>query len=201
MSHNITINTEQPYSIMKEGPINSDELSPDPLTYSSKFNSNKQLDYSADYSVSNSMESPVKLDPHESYLHKTGTLFSGKTRRTTLPTGSLEWIYFSDDNKERENDIFSSEAGNIEQKKFVNGLPTVVTRRYPTKFYCVKCGFQGMTRVKEKFGKGAMVLSSLLFVTLLWPCLALVCCSKSCKDYIHECPRCKHIVGKKRFII
>jgi len=199
MSHGITINTDHPYALMKDGVVNQDDFSPDPLTSSSKLVSNK-LDYSADDSISNSIESPVKFNTQESFMQRTGTLFSGKTRRTTLPAGSLEWIYSSDENKEeQEKEIISSDG--THQKKFVNGLPTVVTRRHPTKFYCLKCGFQGVTRVKEKFGKGAWVLSSLLFITLFWPCLALVCCSKSCKDYIHQCPRCNHIVGKKRFII
>jgi len=192
------INHQHPYTLIRDPAHRNGDLSPDPLTWSPQVNKNKFLDYSADNSVSNSIDSPVKLEPPSSEHEKTGNLHSGKTRRATLQASSVDWLFTDDD---KEADDFYLERGTRDKRKFVNGLPTVVTRANPTKFYCIKCHYQGVTMVQEKFGKGAWILSGLLFVTLFWPCIAFVCCSKTCKDHVHTCPRCGNVVGKKRFIL
>jgi len=165
-------------------------------------NLENQLDYSADDSVSNSFGSP-NCKPSDGLFHyKKGAIFSSRTKRTTIPTSSIGWLDSFDEkeNNEQDHNLTITSLSN-HPVKFVNGLPTVVTRATPTKFYCLKCNHKGTTKVRERMGKGAWILSSVLFLTLFWPCLAVVCCSNKCKDYVHECPRCGHVVGKKRFIL
>jgi len=162
---------------------------------------NEQLDYSADDSISNSFNSPPDKPSDGLFHYKKGTTFSSRAKRTTIPTSSIGWLDSFDDKENSEQEDLTMQSQNNHHLKFVNGLPTVVTRAGPTRFYCLKCNYRGTTRVKERMGKGAWILSSLFFLTFFWPCLAVVCCSKKCKDYIHECPRCGHVVGKKRFML
>ena len=192
--------SSQPYSVMRER-TNFEFKMPNALIVSPKSRKTKDPGYSADGSISSLADSPVKVAPEEPiHYDKLASIISNKSRRQTMHTLSGDFSYLSDDNVDLEaGEISTMSMDN--HKKFVNGLPTVVNRRTtPSKFYCLKCNHQGTTVVKEKLGRGAWMLSTLFFLTLFWPCLAVVCCSRSCKDFVHECPNCGNVVGKKKFM-
>ena len=197
MNNNLIEDSKEPYILIKEDSKSQYDLSPDPLSFSPSIPKKRVYDYSADDSISN-VDSPAKTLPGEAFQYKKAMPFTVLKKNQ----GSYVWsgeIPDSSDEK-ADQETLATLTMIPASKKFVNGLPTVVTRKYPTKFYCVKCEYQGMTVIKEKMGKAAIILSTLFFFTLFWPCLAAVCCTRYCKDLIHECPNCGHIVGKRKFM-
>ncbi|CAD8073515.1 unnamed protein product [Paramecium primaurelia] len=68
----------------------------------------------------------------------------------------------------------------------------------PTLIKCFKCGWLGVTKVKNKIGK-ATLCASLLLLVLFCPLFWLPCCLKSCQDKVHFCQSCGIIVGAKLY--
>lgn len=58
---------------------------------------------------------------------------------------------------------------------------------------CPNCSNDIKTMTKTKRGNCVM-LSSIM--SLIFPCMALVCCLPSCHDVVHQCPDCKMVLGK-----
>ena len=173
-------------------------------TFSPPLRKSRDFDYSADAdadgSVSSHTESPIKSFHEGSPSINKGISILPHSKGHSSHKFLGEFSESADERGDEEGVTAMTLAGH--HRKFVNGLPTVVTRKNkPTRFYCTKCHFQGKTRVKEQLGKGAAILSVLFFFMLFWPCLVLICYTSRCKDFIHECPNCGHVVGKKKFLV
>lgn len=198
MSNSPKSNSKQPYYLVKDD--SNLEVGSPLYIMSPQVRKNKDFDYSADNSVSSQTDSPVKTFPEGSPPNNKGISIIPNKKGQFLHKWLGDLSESADEKGDEEGFATTGPAGH--HRKFVNGLPTVVKRRKAsTKFYCTKCHFQGKTRVKEEFGKGATILSVLFFFILFWPCLVLICYTSRCKDFIHECPNCGHVVGKKKFLI
>ena len=66
---------------------------------------------------------------------------------------------------------------------------------YPIKVKCKKCHKVGVSRIQSELGVAAWTWCVLLAPYL---CVGLSCLYlDSCRDKIHYCTRCGHVVGKK----
>lgn len=181
------------YMIMDDSPVHpSRERNP---TFSIPIASPPKKEDDVDYSASNE-ESSVEFMEDES------PGFSSK--RVFFPKGDCEEEKGNQD-KGWKNDVVSipdleenSTSTLKSSVKFVNGLPTVVKRDTSHRFHCLKCSYEGQTKVEYKISRSLAIIMAILFLTLFWPCLAYVACSKEWKDLVHSCPKCGHIVGKRR---
>lgn len=192
--------SKQPYYLVKDD--SNLEIGSPLYTFSPQLRTIKDYDYSADAdgSVSSQNESPVKNFPEGSPATNKGISLLPHTRGHSSHKWLGDLSESSDEKGDEEGVATMTQSGRF--RKFINGLPTVVKKRNKaTKFYCTKCHYQGKTRVKEEFGKGAAILSILFFFILFWPCLVLICYTSRFKDIIHECPNCGHVVGKKKFLV
>lgn len=83
-----------------------------------------------------------------------------------------------------------------EEKDLVGKYPSDASySEYPIKVRCPKCGNVSMTRMSSEMGAAAWVWCVLLSP---FACAGISClCLESCRDKIHFCTRCSHIVGKK----
>lgn len=192
--------SKQPYFLVKDE--SNLEIGSPLHTFSPQIRNGKDYDYSADAdgSVSSQTESPIKNFPEGSPTINKGISLIRPSRGHSSHKFVGDFSESSDERVDEEGVTTMTQSGHY--RKFVNGLPTVVKKKNKsTKFYCTKCHFQGKTRVKEQFGKGAAILSLLFFFILFWPCLVLICYTSRCKDFVHECPNCGHVVGKKKFLV
>lgn len=75
-------------------------------------------------------------------------------------------------------------------------LPTDASHsNYPVKIKCPKCHKVGVTRIQSELGTASWVWCVLLAP---FACAGLTClCIESCRDKVHFCLRCGHVVGKK----
>jgi len=148
-----------------------------------------------DYSASNE-ESSVDFIEDESPGINSKKVFFPKTGQNAAGTHDKGWandvVSITDDDVENSSSTLKSSL------KFVNGLPTVVKRKTTQRFHCLQCHYEGQTKIDYKTSKSLMIIMVILFLTLFWPCLAYVACSKDWKDLVHSCPKCGHIVGKRR---
>jgi len=148
-----------------------------------------------DYSASNE-ESSVDFMEDESPGFAAKKVFFPHNQANGIINHDKDWandvVSITDDDVENSSSTLKSSI------KFVNGLPTVVKRRTTQKFHCLQCHFEGQTKVEYQISRSLMVIMAILFLTLFWPCLAYVACSKDWKDLVHSCPKCGHIVGKRR---
>lgn len=97
-----------------------------------------------------------------------------------------------------KDDDLESQTTMKSSVKFVNGLPTVVTKDKPHKFYCIVCHYEGQTKMSYVMSKSLIMLSIVFLFTLFWPCLFYAMFSNRWKDIVHYCPKCNHVVGKRK---
>jgi len=152
-----------------------------------------------DYSASNE-ESSVDFVEDESPLHSPGRKKFGGLDTSDKPlsldkTWKNEVLSITDDKFDEEAFTSTSIKNPV---KFVNGLPTVVKKNTSHKFHCIKCHYEGYTKVQHKIGHALMIIMVVFLLILFWPCLAYLAWSKEWKDIVHSCPQCGHIVGKRR---
>lgn len=181
------------YMIMDDtSPVYPKERNP---TFSIPIASPPKMEDDVDYSASNE-ESSVEFIEDESP--------GVSSKRVFFPKGDCEEEKGSHE-KDWKNDVVSvtddEENSSSTLKgsvKFVHGLPTVVKKNTSHKFHCLRCHYEGNTKVEYKISRSLAIIMVILFLTLFWPCLAYVACSKEWKDLVHSCPKCGHIVGKRR---
>jgi len=148
-----------------------------------------------DYSASNE-ESSVDFMEDESPGINSKKVFFPQTGQNAPGNHDKGWA--NDVVSITDDDVEDSSSTLKNSVKFVNGLPTVVKRRTTQRFHCLQCHYEGQTKVDYQTSKSLMIIMTILFLTLFWPCLAYVACSKDWKDLVHSCPKCGHIVGKRR---
>ena len=83
---------------------------------------------------------------------------------------------------------------------FVSGgsteLPNYIhKKREPARFKCLKCNYEGKSRIDYKLGTQAYMFMCLFSFTFP-PLICLPCCIKTMKDVYHYCPSCDAECGK-----
>ncbi|KAI9098580.1 LITAF-like zinc ribbon domain-containing protein [Phlyctochytrium arcticum] len=84
-----------------------------------------------------------------------------------------------------------------------NGMPigvdvrdgvVFVDTREPLRMHCPYCNQTVITKVRRE-SNGMTYCSSLLLCFVFWPCFFLPFCMDGCKDRVHSCPNCKHVLA------